>query len=189
MKALIATLLVGAFAAPVSAQSPLSLEVTGDGAMPTEKLGGAKLHNGFGFGMNVRYRVVPGVAAYGGWEWHHSRSDELRAGRTTDVEDTGYTFGIRIDHALTPLVGGWARAGGLYNHVELEDRDGALVADSKHGLGWELGGGLSVPITRRVALTPGVRYRSLTRDLQIGDATRSSTLSYVTLGTGIVVGF
>jgi opacity protein-like surface antigen len=188
---LVSMMLVAAVVAwrPASAQSPVSLEVTGVGALPTQTLGGADLKTGFGFGANVRYRFMPHLAAYGGWEWHHTRSDQLIAGRTTDVEDTGYTFGLRFEHPIATNLAYWVRAGGLYNHIELENADGQMVSDSGHGLGWEVGGGVAVPITPRIALTPGVRYRTLTRDLEIGDLTRSSTLSYTTIGAGIAFTF
>lgn len=183
--------LIATVAAPrlSMAQSPLSLEVTGSGVQPTQTLGGAELGTGFGFGANVRVRFMPHLAAYGGWEWHHTRSDELLAGRTTDVEDTGYTFGLRFEHPLTPRTAYWVRAGGLYNHIELENADGDLIADSGHGLGWEAGAGLAIPMTSRAALTPGVRFRTLTRDLEVADATSSVSFSYVTFGAGVAFTF
>lgn len=184
---LVGAALVVTIAAPrmAPAQSPFSLEVTGDGLVPTQTLGSADLGTGFGFGVNVRFRFLPHLAAYGGWEWHHNRSDDLIAGRTTDVEDTGYTVGLRFEHPLSERTAYWVRAGALYNHIELENASGELVSDTGHGLGWEAGTGLTIPLGARVALTPGLRYRTLTRDLTTGGSAGSVTLSYMTLGAGI----
>jgi opacity protein-like surface antigen len=183
--------LVLAIAAPraAQAQSPLSLEITADGAVPTQTLGGSDLGTGFGFGANLRYRFMPHLAAYAGWEFHHHRSDDLIGGRRTDVEDTGYTVGLRFEHPLAGRTAYWVRAGALYSHIELENADGDLVADSGHGVGWEGGAGLAIPLRSRLALTPGFRYRTLTRDLEIGSSTSSVTLSYLTFGTGVAITF
>jgi opacity protein-like surface antigen len=189
MKRLFLLLAIGVFAAPAGAQSPVAIEVTGDVAQPTRTFGAADLDTGFGLGVNVRYRFMPHLAAYGGWEWHHSRSGGLIAGQKLDVEDNGYTFGLRFEQPITARTGYWVRAGGLYNHIEIENEVGNLITDSGHGLGWEAGGGLALPLTARLTLTPGVRYRTLTHDMEIGGTTNSRTLSYVTIGTGLNISF
>ncbi len=176
-----------------------SLEVTGDGAFPTSKLGGAKLKAGFGFGASVQARLQQHLQAYAGWEWHRFTSDEFVNSRTTDVEETGYTFGLRFAHPFTGGVttgqgrrgapGYWLRAGGLINHIELEDEDGDIIGDTKHGLGWEVGAGVTVPLSDRLALTPGVRFRSLPRDLSLGSTTRSVTLNYAMATVGLTFAF
>jgi hypothetical protein len=189
MKRLLFVLLIGAVATPAVAQSRVSLEVTGDVAQPTRSFGGADLDTGFGLGVNVRYRFMPHLAAYGGWEWHQSQSSNLVAAQKMDVEDNGYTFGLRFEHPLTPRTAYWVRAGGLYNHIEIENDGGAISVDSGHGLGWEAGGGLAVPVGSRVSLTPGVRYRSLTHEMEIGGAKTSRTLGYVAAGAGLSFSF
>jgi len=189
MKRVLVGLMVAGIAAPAGAQSPLSFEVTGDVAQPTRTFGAADLDTGWGIGLNARYRFMPHLSAYGGWEWHLSRSNGLVAGQKLDVEDNGYTLGLRFEHPITPRTGYWVRAGGLYNHIEIETEDGHLVSDSGHGLGWEAGAGLVFPLNPRLSLTPGVRYRSLTRDVEIGGVTDSRTLSYATFGAGLSFSF
>jgi hypothetical protein len=189
MKRLFLLLAIGAFAAPAAAQFPVSIEVTGDVAQTTRTFGAADLDTGFGLGVNVRYRFMPHLAAYGGWEWHNSRSSGLVAGQKLDVEDNCYTFGLRFEHPITARTGYWVRAGGLYNHIEIENEGGDLVTDSGHGLGWEAGGGLALPLSARLTLTPGVRYRTLTHDVAIGGTTSARTLSYLAVGTGLSFSF
>ena len=160
-----------------------------DAAFPARTLAGVDLRTGGGFDANARYRFRLHLAAYAGWEWHMQRTAQLVVGETLDLNDNGYTFGLRFEHPLVARTAGWLRAGGLANHIEIENADGDLVQDTGHGLGWEVGGGVTVPIGPRLALTPGVRYRTLSRDLGVGGPTRSSTLSYVTTGIGLAYTF
>ena len=181
------SLLISTHAA--GAQSRWSAELSGDAAFPTRALAGADLKTGGGFGVNVRYRFQPHLAAYGGWEWHLQQSSELQPGETLDLNDAGYTFGLRFEHPLVARTAGWVRAGGLANHIEIENAKGEIVNDTGHGLGWEVGAGFTVPLGVRLGLTPGVRYRTLSRDVNVDGATRGSTLSYVSTGVGLVYTF
>jgi hypothetical protein len=180
---------------PVRSPSAWSLEFNMDGNFPTAKLGDAALDFGLGFGGTVRYQLMRHLQGYAGWEWHQLRSDELRGSEEIDIEVTGYAVGLRFEHPFRGEggwgqgAGYWVRAGGLIEHLELEDEDGDPVTDTKHGLGWEAGGGLALPLNTRISLTPGVRYRSLARELTIGSTTRDVTLRYVTATVGVAIGF
>lgn len=192
--------LASVVALPLAAQTPSrwSVEVNADAAIPTRSLAGADLRTGFGLGANLRFRLQPHLAAYGGWEYHHFRTDQLIPNRTEtfDVEDTGYTFGLRFEHPLRgegiPGASGpswFVRAGGLATHIETENDAGSLVGDTGHGLGFEVGGGMALPLGSRLVVTPGVRYRSLSRDLTLVGTTRRATLAYVTAGVGATFSF
>jgi len=80
---------------------------------------------------------------------------------------------------------GWLRAGGLYDHAEIENTAGDIVADSGHEFGWEAGAGLSVPIGERLALAPGVRYRTFSANVDVGEGTTSVDLTYVAVEVGL----
>jgi len=170
------------------AQSRFSLEVTGVGAHATQNFGSADLDTGVGFGFNARYRFMPHLGAYAGWNWNHYATRNLMADEI-DIEETGYALGLRFEHPLTAGLDGWLRAGALIAHIELEDHDGDLIADSKHGLGWEVGAGVGVPLSSRFALTPGIGYRSLQREIVIGTAKQDVTLAGITFGTGVTYRF
>jgi hypothetical protein len=174
---------------PVAAQTRWSAELDGGLAVPTGRLAGADLETGFGLGANLRYRLQQHLSAYAGWEYHSFRTDAVLGANKIDVDDTGYTLGLRFEHPVAGRVAGWLRAGGLANHMELENAAGDIISDTGHGLGYEVGGGLAIPFGTRVSLTPGVRYRSLSRDLEIGTASGSARLSYITLGTGLAISF
>lgn len=166
------------------AQSRWSVEASGGAAFATSELGGTDLGTGFGFEVNGRYRFMPHLALYAGWDYHHFPTDGPVSGGDMDVEDTGYAFGMRFEHPMASSVAGWIRVGGIANHIELENAAGTIVADSKHGLGWEAGAGLAIPIGERLSLTPGARYRSLSRDLDMGSSTAPVNLRYVSVGMG-----
>ena len=104
--------------------------------------------------------------------------------------NTGYAFGLRYVLPVAYWARPWVRAGGLYNHVEIEGAsDGLLVADSKHTLGLEVGGGLEVALGGPWSLTPGVRYRRFEPTVRFGGVESSTTLSDLTFDVGMVLRF
>lgn len=123
--------------------------------------------------------------AYLGWDWHRLATRDAFQGDDVDVEDTGYAFGLQFRHPLVGAVGGWARAGGIYNPSELENRAASTVADSRHELGWEAGGGLHIPLGTHLALTPGVRYRTFSAKIDAGGGRVPVDLRYVAAEIGL----
>jgi len=174
----------------LNAQRPWSLELRGDAAFPTQQLGDADLKTGFGLEATLAYQFVPGLSAFAGWGWHHFSSDGAFAGIDADLEETGYTFGLRWQR---PLGGGafdyFVSAGALYNHIEVENGEGDITADSGHGFGWEAAAGLAIPLGERWQIRPSLRYRSLSRDLDIGNTTTEADLRYLAAGLGVAWAF
>jgi hypothetical protein len=172
---------------PLNAQQRWSLEFTGGPAVPTGDLGELKLNTGLAFGGSVSVKIQPHLAVYGGWDWAHLSSDEDGPDGELDVEETGYVLGLRYEHPFRGEVGFpklRIQAGGTYKHIEIEDEEGELVADSGHGLGWEAGLGLVMSVGERWTVTPGVRFRSLSRDLDLGIAEEPVDLRYLAFELG-----
>ena len=188
---LAAVLLMPATAAGQS--SPFSLEIGADVAVPVQDFGNADAGTGFGFGASVRYRFAPQLSAYAGWEWHMFSAD--LPPRDLDVNETGYTLGLRLDRPFRVAPAGeavpawWLRAGATLGHFEVEDAAGNDAGDTSHGLGWEAGAGVSLPLGSRIAVTPGLRFRMLRREIDLGLGAQDASLSYVTAGVGVVIGF
>ena len=155
--------------------------------MPVEDLGDVALDPGFGFEATVGYRIMPHAEVYGGWDWHRFPADAPLAASELDVEETGYAFGVRFQHPLggSQTVALRLRAGGTYNHIEIEDADGELLGDSGHGLGWEAGAGLALLVGRGWELSPGARFRSLSREVELDGVGVDATLRYVALEVGV----
>lgn len=172
--------------ASAEAQNRWRFDLRGGVAFATEDLRDVSLGTGFGFEGTVNYRFQPHLWAYAGWDWHRFSAEDSFAGADGDIEETGYAFGLLFEHPL----GGPAspalrlRAGGTYNHMEVENATGSLVADSDHGLGWEAGAGLAFRLDDRWQVAPGVRFRSLSQDLTVGSVTTAADLRYLDIGVG-----
>ncbi len=170
------------------AQQRWAAEVQANAAFPLEDFG-KDLDTGFGLEGTVSFRFLPHLAVYAGWDWQHFPSSQSFAGTDMDFDETGYAFGMRWQHPFSgeahrgPALR--LRAGGTYDHIEVENADGDIVADSGHGFGWEAGAGVSVPVGASWRVTPAMRYRSLSRDVVIGNVTTGVDLRYATLGVGI----
>jgi hypothetical protein len=174
-------------AAPAAqAQNRWRFEIRGGPAFATEELGDASLGTGFGFEGTVGYRVQPHLSVYAGWDWHRFPADASFAGSNDDFEETGYAVGLQFEHpiARSESVVLQLRAGGTYNHVEVENSAGDPVTDSGHGLGWEGGAGLGFRLGDGWQITPGVRFRSLARDLTVGSVTTPANLRYLAVDVG-----
>lgn len=183
--ALSVSLVLGA--SPLSAQQRWSVELRGGAAWATGDPGGEEVGTGFGLEGTVAYRFMPHLAAYAGWDWMHFPVDDSGAAAFADIEETGYAFGLQFEHPLgaetVPLLR--IRAGKTYDHIELEDDDGEVTADSGHGLGWEAGAGILFPIAGSWRLTPGVRYRALNRDVEIESVTVPMEMRYIVIEIGV----
>lgn len=185
----IATSSIFIAATSLTAQSSWSVDLRAGPAFATQEAADSDLDTGFGFEGTLAYRFLPHLAGYAGWDWHTFGASDSLAGLEADIEETGYVAGLRFEHPLAGESGpGPAvrlHAGATYNHIEIEDDDGEIVADSGHGFGWEAGAGLSFPVSDALRLTPGVRYRALSRDVDVDDVTIGVDLRYVAAEVGV----
>ncbi len=188
----IATAFLSAFVSIVAAfpvysqEDKWSFEIRTDAAFATQDLGDAELDTGIALDGVIAYNLSDTVSAYAGWGWSRFATGQSFAGANVDFEVTGYTFGLRYisllgDTGLDYLV----RAGGIYNHIEVENSNGDIVADSGHSLGWEVGAELMIPISDSWSLTPGIRYQALSTDIQIAATNTSVDLEYFAVGVGL----
>lgn len=129
-----------------------SVEIGSEADFATQDLGAADLGTGLGLEATVGYRFMPHLSAYAGWGWRRFPADGFLSGMDMDAEETGYTFGLQFAHPLgaTPF-GYFVQAGGVYDHIEVEDNDSDLVMDTGHGLGWQLGAGIVLPLCAALA--------------------------------------
>ena len=139
-------------ASPVQAQSPapFELELKVGPAFTTQEVQGESLGNGFGAEATIAYWFTRRLAVYGGWDWRSFAPDRSFAGADTDIEETGYAYGLRFEYPFIVGRGSSPRlrlhAGATYDHIEIEDADGDLIGDSDHGVGWEAGAGVAFPV-------------------------------------------
>lgn len=172
-------------------QRNLSLEIRPGVNFPMTDLNSTTpLKTGYGIEGLVSYNFISNFGIYGGWSWNKFSSDQSFAGANMDFEETGYTYGLQyfmpIGMTETRF---YIRAGGLWNHIEMENSNGDIVNDTGHGFGWQVETGLSLPLSDRLVLLPNVRYRSLSRDFSTGSPSAAANLNYISVGLGIGFGF
>lgn len=175
------SIFAGAAHAQTQEAGTFSLELRTGAGMLAEELGPTELGIGGGLEILLNWRVMPHLELYGGWDWQHFSLKE-DVGIYTDAEDTGYAFGARF---FAPSLGSltpWIRAGGLYDHLELEGEEKDEYVRGDHELGWEVGAGFAMPLGRDWSFLPGVRYRAFPTTLaELGG---ESDLRYLALDIG-----
>jgi hypothetical protein len=171
----------------VKAQPGWSLEFRPAVNFPAKKLGTVDLKTGAGLEGIIAYRFMPHLGVYAGWGWNKFSEEETTANGNLDYEETGYSLGLQFTHPIADSKLGYlVRGGGIYTHIETENEAGTIIEDSGHGIGWQVEGGLSVRLGERFQLIPGIRYRSLSRDLTQGSTRKNVDLNYFSAGLGIV---
>ena len=165
-------------------------ELSGGASFATRELGGADLKFGFGGEGIFHYRILPHAGVYAGWGYNTFSAENSFAGNEIDFEETGYVFGLQFKHpiGISP-VSYYVRAGALYNHIELENTDGKIISDTGHGFGWQAAGGVDIPLGRNWSLTPGVKFNSLSGDVNMEGTKTQLDLNYIQVRVGILKKF
>ncbi len=192
-KVMIAVAILAMSAVNVFAQENekrFGIELSGGVSFATRELGHADLKAGFGFEGIFHYRFMKHLGVYAGWGWNKFSANNSFAGSHIDFEETGYVLGLQFKHpiGISP-VSFYLRAGGLYNHIEIENQADNNILNTGHGLGWQLAGGVDVPLGRNWSLTPGVKFNSLSRKMTIEEVTTKLDLNYIQLRVGILKKF
>jgi hypothetical protein len=165
-------------------------EISGGPSVSLSQPGGSDLNVGGGIEGIFHYRFLAHTGVYAGWGWSHFPSDESFAGQGTDFEETGYVIGLQYQQEIkNTSLSYYFRGGALYNHLELENRDGDLIGDTHHGWGWQVAGGVYVPIGKTVNITTGLKLNSLSRPLEYNGNARDLDLRHLSLRVGIIKNF
>ena len=171
-------------------QKRFGFELSSGASIATQKLGGAEMNPGFGFEGIFQYRFLEHIGIYGGWGWNRFGADNSFAGNDMCFEETGYVFGLQFKHPIGKgATSYYFRAGGLYNHIEIENADGDITHDSGHGLGWQLAAGFDFNLGKNWSLTPGVKFNSLNRDVENEGVNVPLDLNYLQFRVGILKKF
>jgi opacity protein-like surface antigen len=168
----VAALALGATAGAAQAQSPVpfSVEARANAALPTGSFAEG-VDAGIGFGVSAAVGVTPGLGVYGGY----SRTEFGLTGREGNAVDSGFAAGVTAALPAAPALSPWVGAGALFHQLDID-------GTSEGSVGFEVGGGVAVPLGQRVRVTPGIGYR------QYG-AGDHGTVSYVAAGVGLNVAF
>lgn len=154
------------------------------------KIDGSTVNTGFGFEGIFHYRFLSHTGAYVGWGWNNFGVDDSFAGLDANFEETGYVFGLQYKRPIgNSKINYYLRAGGLYNHIEVENSSGNIIEDTGHGLGFQLAGGIDIPLGNNWRLTPGLKFNSLKRDAQFEGSNINLKYNYASLRIGILKRF
>ncbi|HOZ85742.1 MAG TPA: outer membrane beta-barrel protein [Niabella sp.] len=190
MTALVVTVIFILSGYIANAQMKWSFEFRPGVNFATKNLGDANLKTGFGFEGTLAYKFMPHLGLYAGWSWNKFAAENSFMGSNMDFEETGYCFGLQFIHPIEKTkINYLLRGGAVYNHIETENSEGKIINDTGHGWGWQIGGGIAIPFGKRLMLTPEIRYRSLSRDIKVGDVKTPVDLNYVSAGAGLSFSF
>jgi len=165
-------------------------ELNGGISLATKKIDGTSLKPGFGFEGTLHYQFMPHFGVYTGWGWNRFAAEISFAGNDVCFEETGYVFGLNFKHPIgTSKLAYYLRAGGLYNHIETENANGDIVNDSKHGFGYQLACGLDIDLGSNWSFTPGIKFNSLSRDIEYEGFRKQLDCQYISARIGIVKRF
>lgn len=192
MKSPIPIVLTAAMLAVTSsatAQQPWTVELRGGGAFPTvDIVGDSGTGNGIALEGVLSYRFVPYLDAFVAWDWVKFSPETSFAGPEVDIEGTGYLAGLRFERSVAEAVpfDVWVRAGARYDHLELNDASGEIIAGTGRDVGFDLGAGVTVQVAERWSVTPGVRYRAVSHDVQLSPTrTEDADLRHVVVDVGV----
>lgn len=168
-----------------------AFELNSGVSVAVNKIDDASVKPGFGFEGVFHYRFMPHLGIYGGWGWNKFASDDNTfAGNDVCFEETGYVIGLNFNHPIgSSNLAYYARAGALYNHIETENADGDIVNDSKHGLGFQLAGGIDVPLGKNWSFTPGLKFNFLSRDTKYEGISKTLDYQYISARVGFLKRF
>ena len=161
-------------------------ELNSGASLATKKINGTSMNPGFGFEGTLHFRFMPHLGVYTGWGWNRFGADESYAGNDVCFEETGYVFGLNFKHPIgNSKMVYYFRAGALYNHIETENAEGDILNDTKHGLGFQLAGGLDINLGKNWSLTPGIKFNSLSGDTEFEGISKQLDYQYVSARIGI----
>lgn len=181
--AMVAGLTIG-LVGSVEAQSriPVSIEARFEAAVPrgavAERWGPT-----VGVGLNAAVQLVPNYALYAGYS---RASFDLDPVDDMHAVDSGFSAGLtRTLPVSGTAVVPWVKSGLLIHSLEIE---GGARTGGDGRLGFEVGGGITIPNRRRPALpmSLGASYRRY--GARVLGADREA-VSYFSAGLGLIVAF
>lgn len=157
-----------------------AVELKGGAAIPVKELNGSSLNAGFGFEGIVHYKLMTHTGLFAGWGWNKLPASHTFAGDDMCFEETGYVLGLQFMHPIADTrFSYYVHAAGLYKHIETENADGDIIHDSRHGMGYQLGGGVNFGLNGNWSLSAGLKFSSLTRETTFEGAEKNFAYSYI----------
>lgn len=165
-------------------------ELSTGASFALSKPGDTQLNPGFGAEGIFHYRFLTNTGIFAGWGWNRFGADQSFAGENTCFEETGYLIGLELKQAIgNKSLLYYLRFAGLYNHLELENAAGEIIGDSGHGLGFQLAAGIDYKLGEKWSLTPGLKFNSLSRSIEIDNVDTNLSHRYISIRIGLLRNF
>lgn len=164
---------------------PLSVEGRLDYAVPVGDFDDLA-DEGMSWGAGIALGVTPGIGVYGTYS---QTTFEVADFEDVDLEDNGFSAGLT---AALPSVSGlapWVGAGVVMHDLAFDGDDGSEDNDVDEELGFEVGGGLAIPVGANIRLTPAIGYRQYGVDTGGLVGSAEFDVSYFTAGVGVNFSF
>lgn len=174
------------FSTPTIAQEKWAVEFRPGLNFPTSDVGDTDADIGYGFEITGAYKIMPHLAFYAGWGFNQFRGDDVFTHEDITLLEKGFTFGFQINRPIgTSSFSYLARAGAIYNRIELENIAGDITADTEYGFGWQLAVGIDYELASKISLRPMLRYRSISTDIEVENVSTETKLNYFSFGIGL----
>jgi opacity protein-like surface antigen len=178
-------LVLAASAGDLSGQQriPLSIEGRVDYAVPMgdfEDMADEGVSGSVGGSVGL----APGVGAYATYNFTRFRISPI-ASEPSDADDTGFSMGLTTALPRFGAVTPWVGAGAVFHQLELNGTSEGI----EEKIGFEVGGGLALGLSRNVRLTPGVGYRRYHAEIPTLLGGGDVDVQYVTAGVGLNISF
>jgi hypothetical protein len=143
---------------------------------------------GTGYSVGLSLGLLPGIGVYGSYS-------EIRFGggwtgdAVSDATDRGFALGVSAAFGDGHWVIPWVGAGVLFHDLEINGSGDGISTDT----GFEVGGGVLIPLTGQLRLSPGLNYRhygaSVPTALPGGLGERDLTVQHLSLSLGLSLTF
>jgi opacity protein-like surface antigen len=166
---------------------PLSVEGRVDYAVPVGDFDDS-VDEGISWGAGVSLGVAPGLGLYGTYSQTEFSIEDIDE---AEVQDKGFSIGLTTALPRVSGISPWVGAGLVIHEFDFNDEDGG--SDDNDGieedLGFEVGGGLAIPLAPNIRLTPGIGYRQYGVNVGTLLGNAEFDVQYFTAGVGLNLSF
>ncbi len=175
-------------AGQANAQLPIPLSVEGrlDYAVPVRDFDDF-VDEGMSWGVGAALGVSPGVGIYGTYSQTEFQLEDID---DAEVQDEGFSVGLTTPLPSLSGLAPWVGAGLVIHQFDFDDETDEGDDDGvDEDLGFEVGGGLAIPLAPNIRLTPGIGYRQYGVDVGTLLGTAEFDVTYFTAGVGLNISF
>lgn len=162
----------------MNAQERWFVELRPSVNIPTHEVDGRSLATGPGMEVGIAYLYTPQWGVQFGMGY--GQFNTFGTAGQYYVEQ-GASLGLRFFQPLIGRVYGVLGAGSVYHQLFIKEGNGQELARTDLGFGWQAEGGIALVFDERWSVSPTIRYRSLSREINEGDVTDRIDLDHISI--------